>query len=152
MAATQSGTPNLQSGVNSGGSDTIRWSEVIGKLIGLIDTPGDTYYSGPRLFRVIEQFDRDLPYYGDFLERRAVNGQSMERSCYFRDLFMNLQEADRIKAVSTIIDVVEIVKGSSTPATSEIRNLLGRKLQTRSRNHRRSKISSPQPAQAKRWI
>jgi hypothetical protein len=41
----------------------IKWISVYRKLQALLDTPGDSYFSGPRFIRVMQDFNPELPDY-----------------------------------------------------------------------------------------
>lgn len=102
----------------------IKWNAVYARLMKLMDTPGDAYYSGPRFLRVIRQFDENLPTYTDLMEMRNNAGKSTTRSYYFKDLLTELEEGTRVRAVYAFLDEIEIVDGMAVPV-SEIRKLLG---------------------------
>ena len=102
----------------------IKWNAVFVRLMKLMDTPGETYFGGPRFLGVIRQFDEDTPDYYEFLELRKSRGKSTTRALYFKDLLMELDESRRVRAVYAILDEIETVEGMATPS-SEIRKLLG---------------------------
>ncbi len=45
------------------GGKMIKWISVYRKLQALLDTPGDSYFSGPRFIRVMQDFNPELPDY-----------------------------------------------------------------------------------------
>jgi hypothetical protein len=102
----------------------IKWNAIFTRLMKLMDTPGDSYFSGPRFLRVIREFNEDLPTYGGLMEERRIAGKSTTRSYYFKDLLMELEEGTRVRAVGVVLDELETVDGNAV-AVSEIRKLLG---------------------------
>jgi len=50
-----------------------------------MDTSGESYYSGGRFFKAIQEVDQYSPTYGDYIEERRKAGQSTSRRDYFRD-------------------------------------------------------------------
>jgi hypothetical protein len=102
----------------------IKWNAVFVRLMKLIDTPGETYYSGPRFLRVIRQFNDDLPNYQELMELRNAQGKSTTRAYYYKDVLMELEEGTRVRAVYAFLDEIETVDEMAVPV-SEIRKLLG---------------------------
>ncbi len=102
----------------------IKWNAVFARLMKLMDTPGESYYSGPRFLRVMRQFDEDIPDYYEFMDIRKRRGQSTTRSHYFKELLVGLDEGPRVRAVCAFLDEIESVEGMAV-LVSEVRKLLG---------------------------
>ncbi len=99
----------------------LNWKAIWNRVFRLIDTSGDSYYSGGRFIKAIQEVDPYSPTYGDYIEERRKAGQSTSRRDYFRDLFLALPESARFKLLSNILNTVE----ASHPGTcAEIRAMM----------------------------
>jgi len=88
----------------------------------IMDTQGDTYFSGPRFIRKIQEVDPYVSNYSDFLRERASAQKSTTRRYFFKDLLIGLDEGNRVRTVGSILDEVESLEPERS---SEIRKLLG---------------------------
>jgi hypothetical protein len=61
------------------------------------------YFSGLRFLQAVRDVKPDLPPYGDVMEARRRDNLSTSRRDYFRDIFMDLDEANRVRVVVTIL-------------------------------------------------
>ncbi len=102
----------------------IKWNAVFKRLMMLMDTPGESYFSGPRFIRAMQEFDEDIPNYNKYIDGRNRAGKSTTRRYFFQDILMDLNEGIRGRAVGALLDELEAVDGNAVQV-SEIRRLLG---------------------------
>lgn len=87
----------------------MNWTLVFNRLFEIINTQGDTYYSGPRFLEAIREVARDLPSYQRYIDQRREENRSTSRREYYYDLLMDLSEPERVQAVNSILNVVESI-------------------------------------------
>ena len=85
----------------------MNWTGIWNRVWRLIDMPGDCYFGGPRFLNVVREVNIDLPQYGEILEGRRRAGRSTSRRDYFRDIFMELAEEQRVRVVAAILEQVQ---------------------------------------------
>jgi len=85
----------------------MNWTGLWNRLWRLIDMPGDCYFGGPRFLNVVREINMDLPQYGDLMESLRLAGRSTSRRDYFRDIFMELHEEQRVRVVAAILEQVQ---------------------------------------------
>jgi hypothetical protein len=83
--------------------------------------PAPCYFSGPRFLNAVREIDLNLPPYADVMEARRQGNLSTSRRDYFRDTFMGLDEASRVRLVVAILDEIH---ACDEALTGEIRALL----------------------------
>ena len=106
------------------GSQMIKWTPVYRQLQTLLDTPGDSYFSGSRFIRVMQDFNAELPDYNEYIDGRRREEKSTTRRDFFKDILKELEEGSRVRAVSALLDELERVDGNAE-SVSEIRKALG---------------------------
>ena len=102
---------------------TIKWNAIFKRWMTLMDTPGESYFSGSRFIRAMQVFNDDLPNYTEYIEGRQRTGKSTTRSYFFKEILMDLDESVRARAVSTILNDLQSVDGNAVQV-SEIRRRL----------------------------
>ena len=102
----------------------IKWIWVYKRIQTLLDKPGDSYFSGPRFIRVLQDFTPELPDYNEYLEERRREGKSTTRGKFFKDILEELDEGTRVRAVTALLDELGRVE-TNTETISEIRLHLG---------------------------
>lgn len=102
----------------------IKWTSVYKRLQTLLDKPGDSYFSGPRFIRAMQDFNPELSDYYVYVEERRRDGKSTTRRHFFTDILENLEEGSRVRAVSALLDELGRVDGNAK-SVSEIRKQLG---------------------------
>ncbi len=102
----------------------IKWNAVYNRLQKLLDIPCDSYFSGSRFIRVVQQFNLDLSNYSAYIEERKSAGKSTTRRDFFKDILAELDEGARVMVVSAILDELEHC-GGLLEEVSEIRKALG---------------------------
>ena len=104
----------------------IKWNIVFKRLMELMDRHGtSSYFSGARFIRIIQQFDENVPNYGELIAQRNRAGRSTTRRDYFKDLLMDIDEGTRVRAVGTFLDELGDGPDADVNAVSQIRTLLG---------------------------
>src|SRR5688572_30803538 len=83
--------------------------------------PVPCYFSGPRFLNAVREINPDLPPYADVIDARQRSNRSTSRRDYFRDTFMELDEASRVRLVVAILDEIH---ACDEALTGEIRALL----------------------------
>jgi hypothetical protein len=102
----------------------IKWNWVYRTIQTLLDKPGDSYFSGSRFIRVIQEFDPELSDYNEYLEERRREGKSTTRRDFFKDILKGMDEGARVRAVTALLDELGRVE-SNAETISEIRLHLG---------------------------
>jgi len=102
----------------------IKWTSVYRKLQTLLDTPGDSYFSGSRFIRVMQDFNPELPDYYQYIEERRREAKSTTRRDFFKEVLNELEEGTRVRAVTALLDESARVDGNAE-SVSEIRRVLG---------------------------
>ena len=100
----------------------LNWTAIFNRLMEILDQQGETYFSGPRFIRKIQEVDPYRSNYTEYLEERRKAGKSSTRRCYYKDLLMELDEGTRVRVVNSILDEVERFDPDHSSA---IRKLLG---------------------------
>jgi hypothetical protein len=100
----------------------VNWNVVFNRLFEIIDREGETYFSGPRFIRKIQEFDPYHSNYGEYLKERSEAGKSTTRRYYYKDVLMELDDRTRVRVVNSILDEVERFDPEHS---SEIRKILG---------------------------
>ena len=99
----------------------LNWSAIWNRVFKLIDTQGESYHSGSRFIKAVQEIDPYFPNYGEYIEQRRRADQSTTRRDYYRDIFLALDEPGRIKLVTNILNTVE---GSDPNLCAEIRTMI----------------------------
>lgn len=99
----------------------MNWNGIWNRLWRLLDMPAPCYFSGPRFLNGVREIDFNLPPYADVMEARRRGNQSTSRRDYFRDIFMELDDASRVRLVVAILDEIH---ACDEVLTGEIRALL----------------------------
>src|SRR5438552_640249 len=102
----------------------IKWNWIYKQMQELLDKPGDSYYSGSKFIRAIQEFTPALPDPQQYLEDRRRQGKSTTRRNFFEDILNDLDEGTRIRAVSTLLEDLGRVT-SNAEAVSAIKSHLG---------------------------
>lgn len=86
----------------------INWNAVYNRLFKIIDRTGEPcYYSGPRFIQQVQEVKADFPDYHPYLHTREQAGLSTTRRDYYRDILLGLDESDRYRVVTAILQTVE---------------------------------------------
>ena len=100
----------------------MNWVAIFNRLFEIINTQGDTYYSGTRFLDTIREINYGVPNYQTYIQQRQEQRKSTSRRDYYFDLFMEQSEHNRRQISLTILDTV----GQLQPERADrIRQLLG---------------------------
>jgi len=102
----------------------IKWTSIYNRLQTLLDTPSDSYFSGPRFIRVMQDFNPELSDYYEYVEERRREEKSTTRRHFFKDVLEGLEEGTRVRAVAALLDELGRVDGNEE-RVSEVRKQLG---------------------------
>jgi hypothetical protein len=100
----------------------MNWVAIFNRLFEIINTQGDTYYSGTRFLNTIREVNYGVPNYQTYIDQRREQNKSTSRRDYYFDLFMEQSEQDRQQITVSILDAVGHLQLEKATA---IRQLLG---------------------------
>ena len=75
---------------------SINWARVFNRLFEIINSEGDSYFSGGRFISVVREIDPFFPDYSQYIEERRRVGESTRRKDYFYDIVLMFDEGHRI--------------------------------------------------------
>ncbi len=99
----------------------MNWTGIWNRLWRMLDMSQPCYFSGPRFLAAVREVNMDVPQYGEVMETRRQRNLSTSRRDYFRDIFMELDGASRVRLVVAILDEIHACDEN---LTGEIRALL----------------------------
>lgn len=85
----------------------LEWRRIYNRLLKILNSGGDAYFSGPKFINVVKRIDDRLSNYGDYIEERRREGKSTSRKDFFYDILMDNDEATRVRIVNEIIKELE---------------------------------------------
>lgn len=85
----------------------VNWVKIFNRLFSIINTPGDTYYSGSRFLDVLRETDADTPSYQQLIALRNQENKSTSRKDYYYDLIQELTDAQRTEVYNNFIGRLE---------------------------------------------
>ena len=97
------------------------WLAIWKRTFKLIDTPGESYYSGSRFIKAVQEIDPYFPNYTEYIELRQKAGQSTTRRDWYKELFMGFADPERFRFVGSILSEVE---SSNPDLCAEIRTMM----------------------------
>ncbi|GMU85760.1 MAG: hypothetical protein AMXMBFR48_10020 [Ignavibacteriales bacterium] len=101
----------------------MNWVAIFNRLFEIINTQGDTYYSGARFLNTLREVNYSVPQYSTYIEQRQKMGKSTSRRDYYYDLFMEQIESDKRQITLKILETI----GRHQPEKADvIRKLLGK--------------------------
>ncbi len=77
------------------------------RLFSIINTSGETYYSGSQFLDLVSEVNEDTPTYMQLINQRRAEGKSTSRKDYYLDILLELNEADRLKVFKLFIGRLE---------------------------------------------
>jgi hypothetical protein len=99
----------------------MKWIEIWNRLWRLVDMPGDCYFSGGRFLDTVREVSLDVPSYSEVIALRNQAKKSTSRRDYFRDIFMELSDGQKVRLVNRILAQVH---HCDEVTVEEIRTLL----------------------------
>lgn len=100
---------------------SINWIAAYNRLFEILNTPGETYYSGSRFLDAVREVDPDTPRYSQLIGSLRRQGKSTSRRDYYEELIMNYDEPRRIQIFNTLLDTLE---SEEPKKVREIRKLI----------------------------
>lgn len=85
----------------------MNWVRVFNRLFAIINTEGDTYFSGSRFINKVREIDPYFANYSQYIEQRNKEGKSTSRKDYYYDILMDFNEQNRLSLLNIIIDDVQ---------------------------------------------
>lgn len=82
----------------------LNWLPIYNRLFEIINTQGDSYYTGPMFLGAVSSINYNLPTYKTYIDDRVSKGKSTSRKDYFYDLLMEQPEDERVVIVNRILD------------------------------------------------
>ena len=82
---------------------TINWISAFHRLFEVINTDGESYFSGPKFIKTLKPVDYSIPDYTKFIDDRRKSGKSTSRKDFFYDILMSLDEDKRLEAYLSLI-------------------------------------------------
>lgn len=97
------------------------WSAIWKRVFKLIDSPGDSYYSGSKFITAVQEINPYFSNYSEYIAERRKFDQSTTRRDFYRDIFMGLGETERFKLAN---DILNEVQSSNPNLCAEIRTMM----------------------------
>lgn len=101
---------------------SVNWARIYNRLFEIINTEGESYFSGSKFIAAIREVDPYFPDYNQYISERRSSGKSTSRKDYFYDIILGFPEEDRFRVTNVILDKVQ---ACASDKVSEIRGLLG---------------------------
>jgi len=83
---------------------TINWITAYNKLFNIINTEGNTYYSGPNFIQLAQQVDDSIPHYQQYLDIRNQSGLSTSRKDFYWDIIKDLSDEQKYQLFRLFIE------------------------------------------------
>jgi hypothetical protein len=100
----------------------MNWVRIFNRIFEIINTEGDTYFSGGKYISKVREIDPYFPDYKKYIEQRNNDSKSTSRKDYYYDILLAFDEPNRLRLIDSILDEIKIF----TPEkVMELRNELG---------------------------
>jgi len=86
----------------------VNWVRVFNRLFEIINSNGETYFSGGRFISKVREVDPYFADYSRYIEERRRSGKSTSRKDYFYDILISFKEPDRLRLLNAILDDVRL--------------------------------------------
>jgi len=86
---------------------SVNWITAYNRLFKLINSEGDTYYSGASFLQMAQQVDDSIPSYTLFIQMRNQRGLSTSRKDFYWDVINGLQEQQKYQLFRLFIETLE---------------------------------------------
>lgn len=100
----------------------MNWVRIFNRIFQIIDTKGDTYFSGGKFISKVREVDPYFPNYNQYIEQRHQQGKSTSRKDYYYDILLGFDESNRLRIIQAILDEV---KGFEPDKVLKIINEMG---------------------------
>lgn len=92
----------------------MNWVKIFNRLFEIINTDGETYFSGSRFINKVREIDPYFANYKQYIDQRNSEGKSTSRKDYFYDILLAFDEQCRSKLINSILDDIEIAAPDKT--------------------------------------
>lgn len=86
---------------------SINWITAYNRLFKIINTDGETYYSGPAFLNIAQEVDDSIPSYHQYIEIRNQHGLSTSRKDFYWDIIRNLDDEKKYQLFRLFIENLE---------------------------------------------
>lgn len=86
---------------------SINWISAYNRLLKVINTQGNTYYSGSKFIQIAQQVDDSIPNYNEFIKQRRLRQQSTSRKDFYWDIINSLEETQKYQLFYLFIEALE---------------------------------------------
>lgn len=100
----------------------MNWVRIFNRLFEIINTEGETYFSGSRFISKVREIDPYFESYNQYIDKRNKAGKSTSRKDYFYDILLGFDDQNRVRLINLIINDV---RQFSPDKTGELINNLG---------------------------
>lgn len=98
----------------------MNWVAIFNRLFEIINTQGDTYYSGTRFLNTIREVNYAVPNYQTYIDQRREQNKSTSRRDYYFDLFMEQPEPERQQITNSILNSVGHIEPEKTESIRQL--------------------------------
>jgi hypothetical protein len=84
----------------------MNWITIYNRLFEIINTPGETYFSGTKFLNIIREITYSIPAYNEYINQRMRQNKSTTRRDFFFDILMEQSENNRIIIITHILDAI----------------------------------------------
>jgi hypothetical protein len=85
---------------------SVNWIRIYNRLFEIINSSGNTYFSGSRFISKIREADPYFHSYSQYIEERRQTRKSTSRRDYFYDILLEFDESKRLQILQSILDDV----------------------------------------------
>lgn len=82
----------------------VNWVRIYNRLFEIIDSEGETYFSGGRFISKVREIDPYFHSYSQYIEERRRQGKSTSRRDYFYDILIGFDEDNRLAILASILE------------------------------------------------
>lgn len=100
----------------------LNWPRIYNRLFEIINSDGETYFSGGRFISKVREVDPYFPDYTQYIDQRRASAKSTSRKDYFYAILLGFEDPDRIRILNAILDDVQ---GVFPDKAAAIRDELG---------------------------
>ena len=99
----------------------MNWIRIFNRLFQIINTEGDTYFSGGKFISKVREIDPYFLSYNQYIEQRNAQGKSTSRKDYYYDILLSFDEVNRLRIIKTILsDVKQFVPDKVADLNNEL--------------------------------
>ncbi len=87
----------------------MNWVKIFNRLFEIINTDGETYFSGSRFINKVREIDPYFANYNQYIGQRNNDGKSTSRKDYFYDILLSFDDQGRLRLINSILDDIHSV-------------------------------------------